>query len=139
MRIKIIRIIITLLFLSIVVSLGYKQVIEGRYYYTLSQNNSIRIVPLDGQRGRIFDRNGVILADSRISFDVMVIPQEIYNQEELFTYLSKVLGLEKEKLLKTYRHRFLAPFTPVLMARDINRETAIALEENKFRFPGLLV
>jgi len=55
MRIKIIRIVIIGLFLMIALDLIYVQVIRGRHFYHLSTNNRIRIVPLEGWRGRIKD------------------------------------------------------------------------------------
>lgn len=139
MRLKIFRIIIIILFLGITAGLVYTQVMCGFDYFTQSQNNIIRVVPIDGKRGLILDRNGVVLADNRMSFDVMVVPQELKDKDSLFTYLSKILGIEKDKLLKIYRSRVLASFAPVVVAKDVKRETAIVLEENKFRFPGLMV
>src|SRR3990167_7852804 len=111
MRIQIVRIIIVFAFLLIVGGLFYVQVIQGHYYYTLSTNNRIRVVSMDGRRGQIFDRNGVILADNRVSFDVMLIPQEVEGTERILDYLSRVLEVEKNKLVKTYTQKKLAPFT----------------------------
>ena len=139
MRLKIFRIIITVMFLSIAAGLINTQVIRGFDYFTQSRNNIIRVVPIDGKRGLILDRNGVVLADNRMSFDVMVVPQELKDRDAVFAYLSKTLGIDKEKLIKIYRRKILASFAPVVIASDVKRETAIVLEENKFRFPGLMV
>ena len=98
-----------------------------------------RVVPVEPNRGRIFDRNGIVLADTQVSFDVMVVPQEIKDQEKIFSFLSKTLGVEKKKLLGLYQKRKLASFAPVTIAEDIARDQAIVLEENKFRYSGLLV
>ncbi len=139
MRLKFIRLIVSFLFFLIVLALVRTQIIKGSKYFSLSQNNSIRVIALEEKRGRIFDRNGVALADNHSSFDVMVIPQEIKDKNRLFGYLSKVLSQDKEKLLKRYRQRMRAPFDPVVIARDVSKEAAIMVEEEKFRFPGLLV
>lgn len=42
------------------------QVIKGEYYSRLSENNSIRRVPVLSQRGRILARGGELLASSRL-------------------------------------------------------------------------
>ncbi len=139
MRIKILRLIIFALFLLIAINLIYIQLIKGGYFYNLSKNNRIRVVSILGQRGRIFDRNGIILADNRRSFDVMVVPQEMKDEVELFDFLSRSLQIDKKKLLKNYKQKIFESFSPVVVAEDISREMAIVLEENKFRFPGLLV
>jgi len=139
MRIKIFRLIVVISFLLITMDLVYIQVIRGSYFYNLSKNNRIRAVAIEGERGRIFDRHGVVLADNRRAFDVMVVPQGIEDQDELFDFLSKILEIDKKKLQKIYRQKAFGPFAPIAVAEDISREKTIVLEENKFRFPGLYV
>lgn len=139
MRIKIIRIVFSIAFIIIVTGLFYVQTIRGQYYYDLSVNNRIRIVPLEGWRGNIKDRNGKILADNRISYDVMITPQEIKSIKDLFEFLSKTLNVDQEKLISIYRRKKFAPFAPVVVAEDIDRMQAIVIEENKYLFPSLFV
>lgn len=139
MRIKIIRLAIIGLFCLIVGDLIYVQVIRGRYYYHLSTNNRIRIVPLEGWRGRILDRNGKVLADRRVAYDVMVVPQDLHERKDLFRFLSGVLKVDEDVLEKRYTQKKYAPFAPVVVAEDIGRDRAIVLEENKFLYPALIV
>lgn len=139
MRLRIIKIIITLGFIGLIIGLGYTQIIQGRYYQALSIHNCIRVVPVEPARGRILDRNGVALADTRVSFDVMVVPQEVKDKEKLFSFLSGILKKQKENLFNVFRKRTVASFVPVIVAEDVSREEAIAVEENKFRFPGLFI
>jgi len=139
MRIKIIRIVIIGLFIIIALDLIYVQVIRGRYYYHLSTNNRIRIVPLEGWRGRITDRNEKILADNRVAYDVMVAPQDIYDRDELFLFLSRVLGIDQKIIEQRYIRKKSAPFAPVVVAGDVGRDKAIILEESKYRYPGLII
>ena len=110
----------------------------GRYFYFLSKNNRIRIVPLEGWRGRIKDRNGKILADSRIAYNVMVVPQDIGNSQELFNFLSKTLEVDQKMFEQRYAKKKFAPFAPVVVAEDIPRDKAIILEESKYLFPSLI-
>ena len=139
MRLKIIRLSILALFFIIAVDLFYVQVIRGQYFFNLSVNNRIRVVPLPGQRGRIRDTNGIILAGNRLSFNIAVIPQDIKKSDELFSYLSGILKVEKKELLQRFFRRKVTPFAPVLVAEDIRKRVAFVLEENKFRFPGLYI
>ncbi|MFA5262157.1 MAG: penicillin-binding protein 2, partial [Candidatus Omnitrophota bacterium] len=119
--------------------LGYTQIIQGNYYQSLGVHNCIRVVPVEPSRGRILDRNGVALADTRVSFNVMVVPQEIKDKEKLFFFLGGVLKIDNEKLLSLFKRRTVAFFAPVIVAEDVPREIAIIVEENKFRFPGLFI
>ena len=139
MRIKVIRLGIIISFLVIVLDLGYLQIIRGNYYYNLSKNNLVRVVHLEGWRGRIFDRNSILMADSRLAYNVLAIPQEMADDTALFAFLGEVLKTDSTEMMSRYKKRRLAPFAPVIIAEDISREQAIVIEENKFRFPGLLV
>lgn len=139
MRLKIIRIITGGLFIFIVAGLFYTQVIQGEYFLRLSVNNRIRVVPMEGWRGQIKDRNGRILADNRLSYDAMVTPQEIRDGGALFRFLSVTLGVSEQVIARRYGRKKSAPFAPVVIAQDVSKEEAIVIEENKYRFPSLSV
>ncbi len=139
MRLKIIRIAFTVLFVIVASGLFYIQVLKSQHFFFLSKNNRIRIVKLEGRRGKVYDRNGVELIGNRVSLDLFVIPQEISDQEKLFSYLSSILRRDKEAIEKDYLRGRLAPFTPVVIAEDLSREIAYQIEENKFLYPGLMV
>jgi len=137
MRIKILRVIIIGFLILVTMNLVYVQVIRGKHYYRLSVNNRIRVVPLESKRGRISDRNGIILADNFHAYDITITPQDILNQDKLFTFVSQTLEVDKKILIQRYNKKRYAPFAPVTIAEDINREQAIAIEENKHQFPSL--
>ncbi len=139
MRIKVLRVIFGILFVALTSHLIYLQLLRGPYFYHLSRNNRIRVISIEGQRGRIFDRNGVVLADNRRSLEVVVIPQELKGKALTFDFLGRALGMDKEKLLKSYEQKMSTPFAPVVVAEDVSRNQAITIEENKFNFPGLFV
>ncbi len=139
MRIKIIRLITGGLFVFIVTGLFYTQVIQGEYFFRLSVNNRIRVVPMEGWRGQIKDRNGKVLADNRLSYDVMVTPQEINDRVALFRFLSETLGVSEQTIARRYGRKKNAPFAPVVIEQDVTKEDAIVIEENKYRFPSLSV
>ncbi len=139
MRIKIIKIFITILFLIIAFNLAYVQGMRGKYYHKLSVFNRIRVVPLEAPRGNISDRNNVLLTDNRVVYNVMVVPQEIKNKEKLFSFLSEALQIDKKKLVQTYNNKKSSQFTPIVLAEDVNRGLLIKVEEEKYRFPGLLI
>jgi penicillin-binding protein 2 len=139
MRFKIIRLITIMLFIAIAGNLIYTQLLRGQYYYNLSVNNRIRVIPLSGSRGRIMDRHGVVLADNRLSFNITIIPQDVRDKEQLFFYLSNVLKVNKEILLKRFAEKKVTPFAPVVIAEDVDKRVAMILEENKYRLPGLYI
>ena len=139
MRIKFISAIISVLFIILCLALGYTQIFRNKKYLTLSQNNRIRLVPIEGQRGIISDRNGTLLVDNRPSFDVLAIPQELQNSFGALSRLSKILGLETRETIKLLERNYIAPFAPVVIKEDISKEKAIILEDEALNLPGVIV
>lgn len=139
MRLNFIQSIIFFSLGSILCGLFYIQVIHGDYYRRQSISNRIRVVPIDGPRGKIYDRNGVILADNRTVFYVGVVPQDVEDKNTLFNYLGGVLDRDPNFLWRQFEHKKLAPFAPVILAQDISRELAVKIEEEKLIYPGLIV
>jgi len=139
MRIKIIRLIIIGLFIVITLRMVYVQVIRGQHFRHLSTNNRIRVVPLEGVRGSIHDREGVALAKNKEAFNCMVTPQSILNGPELFSFIEGVLGEDDGVIAKRFERNKFTPFAPTIVAEDISKEQAMILEENIYRFPSLLV
>ena len=127
MRIKILRVIIIGLFVLIAIDLFYVQVIRGKYYHRLSVNNRIRVVSLEGRRGLIKDRNGVILSDNRHAYDVTITPQDVGDSKLLFNFLSNALNVDEDLLIKRYNKKKFAPFEPVTIAENIERQQAIII------------
>jgi penicillin-binding protein 2 len=73
--------IITLgLFGGIGTRLSYLQLVEGTRNRQLADENRIRLIPRQPERGKILDRHGRILAGSRLSYSVFLWP--IANSEE---------------------------------------------------------
>jgi penicillin-binding protein 2 len=139
MRLNVLRNGIFLFFGLIIMALFYMQIIRGEHYHAQSVNNRIRLVPSDAPRGRIFDRNGIVLADNRPSYNIAVIPQDVEDATSLFAFLGRVLDKDARSVQKTFTRRRLTPFDPVIVAEDVDRKALITVEENRFQYSGLVV
>lgn len=128
---------ISALFILIITGLFYTQVIRFFYYSRLSENNSIRVIPIDGPRGRILDRNGQVLVSNRLSFDVAIVHQEVRDTRRLSGILKDSLGMNNADILKALAKARKRPYAPVAIAEDIEKDKAMALEESSFDVPGL--
>ena len=73
----------------LILRLFFMQIINGSYYEELSRNNRVRIIPIPAPRGKIFDRDGVVLADNRPAFNVMVLPEDISKPEDTLAAMSE--------------------------------------------------
>lgn len=125
-----------LLFGILAVRLLQMQVIQGERYARLSDRNRIREILLPAPRGRILDRDGRVVAETRPSFTCTAVPTEL--PESVLPLLGTMIGLPPDEL----RLR-IAPVarykSPVNIKRNLSIEEVARLEENNFRLPGVQV
>ncbi len=136
MRVKQLERFVSALFVLLILGLVYLQILKGEEYRKQSEENVIRLIPIPAPRGEIVDRNGAILADYRLVFEVTVIPQETKNLASLVRTLSEILTIDSETLLRNYSRNFSTPFMPVVILEDIEKEKALMLAERR-DLPGV--
>lgn len=99
-RLSIVLFIGILLFLIIDVRLGYVQFFVGEKLTALAKDSWSRDIPFEPERGKILDRNDVVLATNQSAPTVLVVPRQIENPAEAAEKLAAVLNMSKEKAYK---------------------------------------
>ena len=139
MRIKITSIFLLSFFLLLFFWLFNLQILQGKKFRELSRKNHIRLLAQPGARGRILDRNNQVVIDNYLNFDLMVLPQEKSELDKIIFVTARVLNVDPAELKNIYRKNYLAPFMPVRVARNIDIKKAVALEELKMDYPGIVI
>lgn len=86
-----------------------------------------RDVPITGERGDIFDVNGVVLADTQTLYTVYVRPVSVKNKDYTARILGSVLGIDSEKLLQ----RMNSKVSEITVAKKVNKEQMKLLVESE--------
>lgn len=139
MKEKLVFIPIQLFFALLVLGLVYTQVLKFPYYSRLARDNAIRIIPIEGPRGTIFDRNGIPLVNDRISFSVAVVYQELRNRKKLTRLLTNLFDVSQKEIEEAIDKSGKKPYAPVTIIEDIDKDKAFILEEESFDIRGLVV
>ncbi len=139
MRFRIFYSLIFAIFAIVLSRLFFLQIIKGESLRIQSQRNAVRIIPQNGLRGKILDTNGVILAEDRVSLNIAIIPQDLKSRSATFSELSRILAESKESLELRFKSNFSAPFAPVVVAEDVDRERALLIGEKRNKLPGLII
>ena len=84
----------------IVGRLAYIMVAKAEYYSERAEDLHERERSIKAPRGRIYDRNGNILADNRAVCSVSVIHSQIDDEEEVINLLEKYLDKSSEEIRK---------------------------------------
>ncbi|OQY59955.1 MAG: penicillin-binding protein 2 [Desulfobacteraceae bacterium 4572_88] len=127
-------------FLILITRLIYLQVLEGDEYRRLSENNCIRLQSINSPRGLIFDRKGNLLVDNRPSFDLSIILKDAKPFERTLEKLSRYINVPVEEFwAKIEGSKGMPSYKPILLRRDIGRDTLAAIEVHRFDLPGVVV
>jgi len=86
------------------------QILHFNYYRGLSEKNCIRTIDLGIPRGKIYDRNGRVLAEDKICFNLVYVPYDIKNPQEVASTLSDIFGFNKKDLLQQFNKSSSDPF-----------------------------
>lgn len=78
--------------------LGYIMIGQGAYYSEKAQALHERERAIKAPRGRILDRNGVVLAGNRPVCTISVIHSQITEPEQVIAVLSRELGISEEDI-----------------------------------------
>ncbi|MFZ2603221.1 MAG: penicillin-binding protein 2 [Candidatus Omnitrophota bacterium] len=139
MRIKIVNLIIMFLFLFVALGIINLSVLQRHKFKDLSNKNCIRFIPQAGARGKIFDRQGQIIVDNYLTYDVMILPQDKSQVDKSLSIVSNVLQVSFKDLKDKFNAGYVAPFLPVVVKNNVDLKKAIALEELRFDFPAIII
>jgi len=134
-----VMLLVLMAFVLLFARLFYLQIIKGREFRRLSENNSIRLQVIDAPRGQIFDRNGRLLVDNRPSFDLSIILNDAKPFERVIQKLSIYTGIPESELMATIKKEKCSPYQPILLKHDMGRNALAAVEVHKLDLPGIMV
>ncbi|UCE18860.1 MAG: penicillin-binding protein 2 [Gemmatimonadota bacterium] len=128
---------IIVLFLLLGMRLFSLQVIKGEHYLQISEENRIRLVPIEAPRGLIFDRNGTLLVENFPSYTVSILPQEVSNIDATLERLGSVIDLQRPQPVPLHDRRSFN-FAPIKLKRDVSFDIVSYVEEHRLELPGVL-
>jgi len=99
--------------------------LQGAKFRRLSDSNCIRLISQFGSRGNILDRHGEIIAGNKISYDVMILSQDLNHTDQALVLIGRVLGVEVKALKEAYKKNFISSSVPVIVATNIKLKDAI--------------
>lgn len=97
-KIKVIFLIIVLLFVFIILRVVYIQTVDYKKLSYLASDLWSRNLPIEANRGKILDRNGVVLADNLTTTSLVLIPNQIKDKDDTSQKLADILGVTKEEM-----------------------------------------
>jgi penicillin-binding protein 2 len=144
------------------------QIVRGDEFRLWADENRFRLVPLEAIRGIVYDRQGTLLVRNVPNFTVTLVPAYLPDdpaaEEAVFQRLSELLalpatrdstqeiarelGLSAEEIaamgLRSIQEivdevRYWAPYRPLVLKRNVERDVVFQIEETHLDLPGVLV
>lgn len=117
------------------------QIVNHQTYVTLSDNNRIQVRPVPPNRGLIYDRHGVLLADNRPSFTLSLVREHVKDLDSTIKALSALITVEQSdvdnfyKLLKRRRR----PFEAVPLRYHLSEQEIAKIAVDKYALKGIKI
>lgn len=101
-------------------------------------NAAVKTVYDFPERGYVYDRNGILLVANQLSYDVMVIPNEVEPLDTL--EFCNLLKIKKEYFKKKYNtaNRY-SPWLPSVFLKQLAKEDFAFLQEKLHKFKGFYI
>ncbi|HEY6239862.1 MAG TPA: penicillin-binding protein 2 [Burkholderiales bacterium] len=116
----------------------YLQVIQHQYYDTKAEDNRISILPLQPNRGLIFDRNGVVLARNYSAYTLELTLSKIDDLEGTIDALAAIVDIQPRDRRRFQHLREESKGRDNLAIRTrLTDEEVAKLAVNRYRFPGV--
>lgn len=144
LRLEILR----FLAIAIIIVLGgrlyWLQIKQGHIYIEKADNNRYRTLPISARRGRIYDRNGKLLADSKYAYN-LILERKLGTREikpeqfpEVIDLLVKNLNIEREFLTNRLEDAKSKPRWQSIVVKEYASSSDVAwVESHKWEYPEL--
>ncbi|MED5525191.1 MAG: penicillin-binding protein 2 [Pseudomonadota bacterium] len=132
--------VVVVCFGALVTNLYHLQIEEHKQYQVRSNDNRIKLVPVAPNRGIIYDRNGVVLAENRPVYSLEVVPEQVKSWDEPLKGLQQLLGIDDDTIsdfkesLKGVRR-----FNRVTLLEEMTEKQVAEFSVNQYRYPGFSV
>ncbi len=116
------------------------QVSSFEKYQTQSNSNRIKLLPVAPNRGLIYDRNGILLADNKAIYSLEIIPEDVKDIKNTIADVSLLLGISIERQKKFFDdihgHR---RFKPVELQSRLSDQQVALFSVNQHKYPGVYI
>lgn len=139
-RVSIVGVVVVALFASLFARLWFLQTGPEQRLRDDAAALASRQVQTPSPRGRILDRNGIVLARDRAAW-AMTLDRSLEPEvrDRVIGSLSELLGIERKDLLRSYESPRQSSLLPAVVALDVPIARRLAVLEHPDAYPGVNV
>lgn len=116
------------------------QVTKHEVYQTQSNGNRIKVLPVAPNRGLIYDRNGIILAENRPIYSLEIIPEEVDDLEKTLSEVTELMSITPRELEQFQKDRKRQRrFKPIAIRNQLTHDEVALFSANQHRYSGVSI
>ncbi|MTH06600.1 stage V sporulation protein D [Turicibacter sanguinis] len=120
--------IVLIYFIALFIRLGYLQIFDSNELVQKAEELWSRNLPIEGQRGIIYDRNHEVIVGNEVAPSVIVIPRQVTDVEHTSEVLAEILGVSVEEANRHVTNRVsVERIQPE--GRKLSNEQVVAIQE----------
>ncbi len=140
-RVRLVAICLVIAMLALCIQFWRLQILSLGEFARLAESNRIWQKRLASDRGVIYAGSGEVLADNRASADVVIVPGECPDEllDAVCERLDAWISIDGAELRRRIHEHRSAPFTQLLVKRDVTKADRMRIEENQHALPGVAI
>ncbi|MFM7345587.1 MAG: penicillin-binding protein 2, partial [Tagaea sp.] len=118
----------------------YLQIVEADKYRTMADDNRINLRLLAPPRGRILDRDGVVLADNQLNYRVVVVAEQTGSVPATLDALAEIVPIgenERRRILREVARK--RRFLPLTVKDNLSWDDVSRIAVNAPDLPGVSI
>jgi len=134
---------ILIVFLGVSARLIFLQIDRGGSFAALAEQNRQRVIPIQSERGLIFDRNGVQLAENIPSFSLAVVPQDLPRKFEdrnlMVKRLAELSNQTEESIANVLEEYGAYSYESIVIKENLDYASALKIMIAAGELPGIQI
>lgn len=133
--------VVALLFAVLMFRFYNLQIVNYQDYITRAESNRIQVQPVPPNRGLIFDRNGVLLAENRPSYTLSIVKERTPNLEQTLKVLAELVDVGEDDLSNFYKglKQRRRPYESVPLRYHLTENEIAHIAVNEYALEGVEV
>jgi penicillin-binding protein 2 len=133
-------ILVLILVIILIIRLFNLQIIQYKIYNNLAEHNQLKFLPIEPNRGLIYDRNGVLLAENIPLFTLNIIPELTKNADNTINELKTIIAItpkEIDQFRKSAKKQRNLEYIP--LKNNLSQKEVATFYLNKYKFPNVTI
>ena len=127
-------------FILLALSFWFLQVVQGKKYVELAENNHQRTLALRASRGVLYDRDMTVLVENRPSFVVSIDRERTQDMPRTMRMLATLAGVDLRMVEQAVeKHRREPRYRSVPVIADASLEQVVKLQARRFELPDVVI